>query len=232
MATTLQEHQVRTFGQESRFLTELSAGTGSEALAGGAAVVLSIVGLAGVEPFYMAAISTIAVGAALLLEGTVLMAKHAEMATEFGVSRGEKVGAGGGLTAEFLGGAAGIVLGILAIVHVFPETLISVAVLVYGATMLLGAAMTSGIKNFALERETEHPAMREMAHEAAIAASGAQALVALAALVLGILALVHVSAQTLALVAMLVLGGSILLAGSAMTTWMLSGRGHKELPHA
>jgi hypothetical protein len=46
--------------------------------------------------------------------------------------------------------------------------------------------------------------------------------VALAAVVLGILALVQIAPMTLSLVGMLVLGGAILLSGSAMTTWMLS----------
>jgi hypothetical protein len=44
-----------------------------------------------------------------------------------------------------------------------------------------------------------------------------------AAIVLGILALVHIEPQVLTLVAMLVLGASILLSGSAMATRMLAG---------
>ena len=67
------------FGHERRFWTELSAGMGTEALVGAGAVILAIVGLAGLEAFYMAAIATIAVGAAFLLEGAVLMVKQAEM---------------------------------------------------------------------------------------------------------------------------------------------------------
>lgn len=228
MATTTTEHQIGTFRHEHKFLAELSAGTGTEAFGGAAAVVLSILGLAGVEAFYMVAISTIAVGAALLVEGAVLMAKQAEMASEYGASLPEKVEVGGGVTAEFLGGGAGIVLGILALVHVFPMTLISVAALVYGATLLLGAGLTAQIRNFELRPMTEHPVLRETGREATVAASGAQALVALAAVVLGILALVQIAPQTLTLVAMLVIGASILLSGSAMTTWMLAGLGRHE----
>ena len=57
-------------------------------------------------------------------------------------------------------------------------------------------------------------------HGAAHEATGAEALVGLAAVVLGILALVHFAPLTLTFVGMLVLGGSVLLSGSAMTTWM------------
>lgn len=209
-------------GHKRRFLTELSAGTGSEALVGAGAIILAIIGLAGVQSFYMAAIACIAVGAALILEGAVLMAKHAEMVTDFDPTRSDRIEAGGGVSAELLGGGAGIVLGILALVGIVPMILLSVALIAFGACLLIGATMTSHLRNFAMEPSTEHPALREVAHEATIAASGAQALVALAAVVLGILGLVHFVPLTLTLVGMLVLGAAIVLNGSAMTTWMLA----------
>ena len=127
MATTTQEHPVGVFGHERRFWTELSAGMGTEALVGAGAVILAIVGLAGLEAFYMAAIATIAVGAAFLLEGAVLMAKQAEMTTSEGTPS---------LSAELLGGAVGIVLGILALVGVVPTILLAVALLVYGVHVI------------------------------------------------------------------------------------------------
>jgi hypothetical protein len=227
MATTTQEHPTSMFGHERRFLSELSAGTGSEALVGAGAVVLAIIGLAGIQAFYMAAIATIAVGAALLLEGAVLMAKQAELATDFGETHSERMEAGGGLSAELLGGAAGVILGILALVGVAPMILLAVALIAFGACMLFGATMTSHLRHFALEPQTQHPAFREVAHEATIAATGAQALVSLAAIVLGILALVNFVPMTLILCGMLILGGSILLSGSAMTTWMLAATGRR-----
>jgi hypothetical protein len=222
MATTTQEHPMGMLGDERKFLAELSAGTGSEALVGAGAVILAIVGLAGIQSFYMLAIATIVVGAALLVEGGVMMAKQAEIATELRATHTENATATGGLSAELLGGAAGVILGILALVGVVPMILLACALVVFGACMLFGASMTSHVRNFALEPSSTHPAIREVAHEATIAATGAQALVALAAVVLGILALVQIAPMTLSLVGMLVLGGAILLSGSAMTTWMLS----------
>jgi hypothetical protein len=207
------------FGHERRFLHQLSAGTGTEALVGAGAVVLAIIGLAGVETFYMAAIAAIVVGAALVLEGAVLMAKQAEMEAEF--STGESQRFEGGLPAELLGGLAGIVLGVLALIGIVPTVLLSVALLVFGACTLLGAGMTSHVRNFVPEPATEQMAGRVVAREATVASVGAQALIAIAAIVLGILALVHIVPMTLVLVGMLILGASVVLTGSAMTAWML-----------
>jgi hypothetical protein len=218
MATTTQEHPVGVFGHERRFFNELSAGFGSEALVGAATVILAIVGLAGIEVFYMAAIATIAVGAAFLLEGAVWMAKNAEMASGYSTVHAD--GAAGGLSAEFLAGGTGIILGILALVGVVPMILLSVALLTYGACMLLGANMASHMRNYGFEPAAEPSTLGGAVHEATFAATGAEALVALAAVVLGILALVHFAPLTLILAGMLVLGGSVLLNGSTMTTWM------------
>ena len=42
-----------------------------------------------------------------------------------------------GLTAEFLAGIAGIVLGLLALLRIVPMTLLLVAVITYGGTLML-----------------------------------------------------------------------------------------------
>lgn len=218
MATTTQERPFGAFGTQRRFLHEIAAGTGSEAFVGGAAVVLAIIGLGGMEPFYMAAIATLAIGAALLIEGGVWIANQVETA-QLGAASMES----SRVTSEFLGGCAVIVLGILALVGVVPQTLLSVALLVAGASLLFGMRMFASFQTIPTGGTTEHPAWHEMAREAHVAASGAQALVALAALILGILAVVHIAPLTLTLIGMLVLGGSMLLNGSAMTTWFLTG---------
>jgi hypothetical protein len=227
MATTTPGHQIGAFGSQSRFLGELSAGTGTESIGGAAAVVLAILGLAGIEPTYMVAIATIVVGAALIVEGAAMMAKQAEMVVGTGAGVGERMEGGSGLTAEFLGGAAGIVLAILALVHIYPTVLLAVAALVFGASLLLGAGLTARVRTFEFQPASEHAVPREVGREAAVAGTGAQALVALAAVVLGILALVHIAPEVLTLVAMLILGASVLLSGSTMTTRMLAGIGRR-----
>lgn len=231
MTTMTHEHPVVSrFDSERRFLGELSAGTGLEAIAGAGALVLAIIGLAGVLPFYMAAIATIVVGAAFLVEGAVIMAKQCDIAAEFGETTGQEIEVGGGLSAEFAGGIAGIVLGILALVNVFPTVLLSVAALVLGGCMLVSSGATARTKSFELMPDTGRSMAREMARETNYAATGVEFLVALAAVVLGILAVVHIAPLSLALVVMLILGAAILLSGSALTTGMLVGWRRHEFP--
>jgi hypothetical protein len=127
---------------------------------------------------------------------------------------------GGGVSAEMLGGMAGVVLGILALIGLVPQILCSVAVLAFGGCMLVGAAGTA--------RARELPPIGqsrsfEVGREATAAASGAEGLVGLAAIVLGILAVCHIAAEPLTLIAILVLGAGLLLSGSAMSTQWLSG---------
>jgi hypothetical protein len=220
--TTIQEQHLGTFHERERTLfAELEAGSSSAAIGGGAAVVLAILGLAGIAQAYMLPIATLAIGATLILEGGVLMARYADLVAELPGERGG-MGFGGGVTAEFLGGCAGVVLGVLALVGVAPHVLLSIAALVFGAALLFGSGATARLRNI-VSSGTEHPMAHELAREATLAASGAQALVGLAAVVLGILALCHIEALGLTLVAMLIVGGSILLSGSAVASWFMSG---------
>jgi hypothetical protein len=92
-----------------------------------AVIALSIVGLARVYPPTMAAIATIIVGAAILIEG--------------GVFEAARTGDSGAMfSAHTLGAIAGIVLGILALMGVASFTLLSVAVLVFGVTLFLSGS--------------------------------------------------------------------------------------------
>ncbi len=219
--TTIQEQHLGTFHERERtFFSEWAAGSTSEVIGGGAAVVLAILGLAGIEQGYMLPIAALAIGAALLIEGGVIITRYADMAAE--LPHHGSMESGGGVTAEFLGGCAGLVLGVLALVGVVPQVLVSIAALVFGSALLLGSGATSRLRNFDFA-STQHPMTHELAREATLAASGAQALVGLAATVLGILALTHIAPITLTLVALLIVGASIVLTGSAVTGWFMSG---------
>lgn len=100
----------------------------------GAVATLAIVGLTGKFSETVAAIATIVFGAAIWIEGGAFVASHrAEGAAE----RTEEWSEGAG--AQFLGGLCGIVLGILALLGVAPITLVSIATLVFGATLLFSA---------------------------------------------------------------------------------------------
>ena len=76
-------------------------------------IILAILGLANLAPVTLLGISTLVVGAALLAEGAAIAAKHA-VHLEGGWFHGQAFSMlGSGLTAEFAGGIAGIVMGIL-----------------------------------------------------------------------------------------------------------------------
>lgn len=198
----------------------LAAGSAVEAIGGAAAAVLAILGLAALFPMTLAAVATIAVGAALLAEGAAIAARYARVVGEAAETRREEAELGGGMSAEFVGGATGITLGLLALLAVAPVTLTSVAVIVFGGALLLGSGANWRVSSAVGSGDTQRG--EEMARQAVSAASGAQVLVALGSAVLGILALVGIASETLVLVALLSVGTTIVLSGSALTARLAS----------
>ncbi len=170
-----------------------AGGSTMEAFGAIAGIALAIVGLAGVFSSTMAAIATIVLGAAILLEGGSFGATEvAETGTtETSVSRSTS----GGMSADFLGGLAGIVLGILALLGVSPMTLLSVALLGFGASFLFSSTAAAQVNP---------------------ASAGGAVLIGLAGLVLGILAVVGIDPLTLVLVGLLALGVHALFSGSSL----------------
>ncbi len=162
-----------------------------EAIGAIAAIALAIVGLAGVFSNTMAAIATIVIGASILSEAGAFGATYWNRAGVTGVTSSES---SGGMGADMLGGVAGIVLGILALLGVAQGTLLSVAVLVFGATFLLSSVANSNVNAFN---------------------SGGQVLVGLGGIVLGILAVIGLDPMTLVLVGLLSLGVAALFSGSS-----------------
>lgn len=209
-----------------------------EAIAGVGAIVLAILGLTRILPHYMAAIGTIVVGGALV-EGSALGVRSRRVSSAL---QGQP-------SAEVLAGAAGVVLGVLALLGMAELVLLPVAVIVFGASLLIAGfsaplAATIAVRrreSSASEAELELPGMRpddsiaraldparpysERA-EATVRApldqliesppTGAQLLVGLAAVVLGILALLGHSPMLLTLVALLCLGCMELLSGTVL----------------
>ncbi len=194
-------------------------GTSAEVIVGAGAAVLAVLGLIGLLPQLMAAIAAIAIGAGILFEG-------AAVASRMRAARGETDGvqarraAGGGITAEMLAGASGIVLGILALVGILPLVLLPIAALVYGATLLLiglsRPAMIQVTRPNVPQRRAEDRA-QALSEAAAASSSGALGLAGAAAAVLGILVLADVApAITTVLIATLVVGAALLVSGSSL----------------
>ena len=159
----------------------------------------------------LAAIAVIGLGAILLFQGANVVLRYGELLYEADAS--SKLHAAEisrGITAEFLAGVAGIVLGILALLRIVPMTLMAVAVITYGGTLLLTCSESVWLNSLGKEGEIVY----QLRHSMGLAAAGAQALVGLAGLVLGILGLVGIAPMTMILAALLAIGASILLRSS------------------
>jgi hypothetical protein len=194
----------------------LTGGSSLEMIGGGGAVVLAILGLVGFLPLYMTSIAAIAIGGALLAHGAAATARWTDTMHRAAADRAEQVEVASGVGSEFLGGAAAVVLGILALAGVMPFILLPVAAIVVGGTVLLGAPAQPPIARLA--RDPHRPGTR-LTYEAVEGASGAMVLAGLGAIVLGILALVRVGPPfTLVQVGLLAVGGALLIGGSALTT--------------
>jgi hypothetical protein len=208
--------------EERKSVELIGGGAGVEAVGGVAAIVLTIIGLAGVMPVYMVTISTIVIGAALLMQGASVMARFSKVLAETGRGAVGVAEIGGGMSSEFLGGAAGIALGILGLVNIAPTILTAVAAIVFGGVLLLGSGGQARLNRLILEHGGMHETARHVAREAVMAASGTQALVGLSAIVLGILALVDIVPLTLTLVALLCVATAIVFSGAAVSSRMFS----------
>jgi hypothetical protein len=193
----------------------------ADALGGIATIVLAIIGLSGVRPEVLVSISTIVFGAALLIQGGAMLSEFAssEMTPEANVAAG-----GGGLSALFLVGVAGIVLGVLALIGIHALILTAVAVIAFGGALLISSSavwqlLTS--RSVALRFQTRAPMLRFIASEVAAGSVGVQAMAGLTVIVLGILAVCGIYTGPLTLIALLVAGASILLTGSTLSGTMV-----------
>ena len=222
MATTTPDN-FGTLGHDRprHLMRALAAESTSEALAGAAALVLAIVGLAGMASTYMMTIGVIALGVAFLFDGAVAFTRTWNGAGEAGTA-GAGTAADNQLSAEVLGGAAGVVLGVLALIGIVPQILCSCAILVFGACMLVATGTQGSARRWQSVPSNESK-MMEAEEESTFAEPGTRPLVALAAIVLGLLAIVNIASMLLTLIGVLVLGASLVINGPGTTTRWSSG---------
>src|ERR1051325_9458563 len=193
----------------------VTAGSVIEALGGIGVVALGIIGLAGVIPGVLAPIAAIAFGVALAAEGSAVASRYAQP-THYGNGAIEKTEIGGGVGSEVLGGVAGVVLGILALIGIAPIVLVSVAVVTFGAALLLGAGSTARLGS--MIASVSH----SLASDTVTGSAGAEVLVGLGAITLGIIALTGMHPMTLNLIGLLVLGAGALIEGAAVGGSMMA----------
>lgn len=197
----------------------LIGGASAESIAGGAAIVLTIVGLAGILPHAVLAISAMAIGAGLLVKGGAVAAEHRELMTRLSDQNLEEINMDVGISVELAGGLAAIVLGILSLLTIDPAILMPAAAVIVGGALLLSSGSTQRMNAIRMEgaRKNQDAGMAaRIAREAVNTSAAAQGFIGLGAVVLGILGLIGLVPYQLALVAFLAAGASMALSGSAI----------------
>lgn len=201
-----------------------------DAIGGIATIVLAVLGLAGVRPTLMIGIATIIFGVALLIQGGTMLSEYARIIFQPGakVASVDQFG-GNSLSTVFLVGAAGIVLGILALLGIHAADLTPVAVIAFGTALVLSSNAVWHLHVLkravmATEAESQLAGSEILASEMASGSAGMQALTGLAAIVLGILAIAGTGADDmiLILVALLALGATLVLTGSSLSGTVMS----------
>ncbi len=206
---------------EKHVLEVIAGGSFAEMAGGIGAVILAIVGLAGIVPNLLAAIAAISIGAAILLEGLAVSTEYTRLL--HGVADNEEHVAEltGGMGGEFFAGSAGVVLGILAILNVAPLVLLPIAAIVLGVGVALSSGTKTRLNAFKIERD-KNTLFQRVARDMVATAVGADLLVGLTAAILGILAILGISPLILTLVAMLIMGGTTVIGGSAQGGRMIN----------
>jgi hypothetical protein len=181
--------------------------------------VLAVIALAGIRESMVASIATIIFGAALLIQGGTMLSEFAQLIfpADSVVSNAGQFG-GGTLATLFLAGTAGIVLGILALLGIQPLELSAIAVIAFGAALVLSS---NAVWQLHVLRRSAMGAVTSgseiLASEMASGSAGVQALAGLAAIVLGILAVVGTNPIVLTPVALAVMGVTIVMTGSTLS---------------
>ncbi len=207
-----------------------------ELVAGFAVIVLTILGLAGVSPPFLVAVATIVFGLGLLLNGRSALSEiHRALARQTDSlarqsSSDEAVIAVNGWSTVFLAGRAGIVLGILALLGVASMHLVAIAVIAYGAALLISTNASMRMRVLLSTSANTNPILERLIRDTAADSAGLQTIAGLSAIVLGILALSGFVPITLLLIALLCLGcfiglTSTFLAGSLVRTFQGSSLG-------
>lgn len=197
-----------------------------DAIGGIAAAILAIVGLNGFDPVGMAAIATIVLGAALLVQGGAVVSEYAHMLFSESAGTPAQPAGGDGVAAMFLVGAAGIVLGVLAVLGISSVGLTATAVIAFGSALILSSGTVRQLyvlRGRALQTSgpVAGPGHELLISQMASGSTGVQLLTGFAAIVLGVLSAAGHRPYVLTLTALLVLGIAVLVSGSALSSLVL-----------
>lgn len=195
----------------------VEAGSTGEAICGIGAIALAVLSIIGILPYELTSIAAIGIGAGLLIEGSAIAIRESEILKEsMGINSNSVLT--GGISAEIIGGLAGVALGVLALVGIATTTLLPVAAIVFGATLLLGSRATSRMDYLRAKSGNTGSKSSAMLRSA----TGGDLLLGLGSIVLGILELVGVGGNPILLseIAILTIAVAELWNGSAIFSKM------------
>jgi hypothetical protein len=202
-----------TYVERKRFADEAEPlGLLTEGAAGIAAIVLAVVALAGISAGPLAAIAVIVIGVGLMVQGFNSAAEDSKMMA----ARTPNAAFGGEVMVDCLCGLTGIVLGILALVGAGAAVhLLAPALIVFGGALLLSGAISMLPRSF--PTETAAGQTQVVAYQGSVAASGMEALIGVAAIILGILSLITAASAVLLLVGFIAIGAALLLVSATFS---------------
>jgi len=197
-----------------------------DAAGGIATVILAIIGLTGMHATMLLSVVTIIFAASLLIQGGTMLSEYARLIFPTGTATGsmDHPFSGGTLSSVFIAGATGIVLGILALLGMSSVILSAVAVIAFGAAMVLSSNAVLGMHEMRMAsmrnaQPQTYTGSEMLAAEMATGSAGIQAVAGLGAIVLGILAIIGSVGNpvVLSLVALLGLGGTLIMTGTSLS---------------
>lgn len=205
-----------TVTTERNMLEVEAGGAALKAIGALGAATLAVLGIIGIVPGYMASIATIVVGASLLAEGAAIGREYTALLGRVSGGTFGVVELGAGMTAEFIIGGGAITLGVLSLVGVHAEVLLPAAVIAIGSALILTSGSATRLTALKLQAVQTEEFAQNISHAIMSSTAGAQALTGVAAIVLGIIALVSMDSLTLTLVGLLAGSGALALSGSTL----------------
>lgn len=208
----------------ARRFAEEAVVTVDETVGGVALAVLAILALDQLAPDILLSIATVVAGLALGLMSAKMSANFSEALR--GSDNSESAVAGGGMNAGVFAGVAGVILGVLAILDVARPELIAVALIVFGAAVVLDFIVKAQLRSLHTRylgmtgsEQAERSVAPAMSAGMNLGSAGTAAGVAI--ITLGILALTGIHTPTLVAVGLLTLGAYLFLEASSSIGRML-----------
>lgn len=188
----------------------------TEGAAGIAAIVLGVIGLAGVSAGALASITTIIIGVGLVVQA---FNAAAEVSRGLNASAAAMAGRGTEMGSDVMidvaAGVAGIILGILGLVGVNAPHLIPAALIVFGGALILSGAVKAQGRVMTTTNAAGAP--MQVSYQGSAAMSGLEILVGFAAIILGILTLIFGASWVLVLVGFIAVGAALLMVSATFS---------------